>query len=407
MANPEHVEIVSQGAEATAEWQDEHPGKRLELDGADLSGVNLSGAILVDADLRGADLSRADLCRAFLSGASLGGANLSGADLREAVLFEAKLRGANLQGADLSGADLEDAHLTERDPLGAAIARVPGDTYPYLVSANLRGVNLSRAGLMNVDLTGADLREANLQGAFLIGATLHRAMLQGANTEQVMVFETTLVDVNLSDVRGLESWVHRGPSIVDERTLRKSWPLPEVFLRGCGLSNELIDFFNATLGKAVEFYSCFISYSTKDQAFAGRLYETLQDRGVRCWFAPRDLQIGARTRDVIDQSIRLHDKLLLILSKDSVDSQWVEQEIETALAKERKAKEGGRDRTVLFPIRVDDAVMDIERGWPALILNSRNIGDFRSWEEDAAFQDAFERLLCDLKAEEKAPPESA
>lgn len=62
---------------------------------------------------------------------------------------------------------------------------------------------------------------------------------------------------------------------------------------------------------------------------------------------------------------------------------------------------------MLFPIRVDDAVMDIERGWPALILNSRNIGDFRSWEEDAAFQDAFERLLCDLKAEEKAPPESA
>jgi hypothetical protein len=106
------------------------------------------------------------------------------------------------------------------------------------------------------------------------------------------------------------------------------------------------------------------------------------------------LKIGAKIRPTIDQTIRLHDKLLLILSENSVKSQWVEQEVETALARERK-----QDETVLFPIRLDNAVMEIEGGWPALIKNTRNIGDFSRWKEHDAYQKGFNRLLRDLKAE--------
>ena len=50
-------------------------------------------------------------------------------------------------------------------------------------------------------------------------------------------------------------------------------------------------------------------------------------------------------------------KLLLILSEHSVGSNWVEHEVETALAREQEQK-----RTMLFPIRLDDAVMDIRTG---------------------------------------------
>ena len=115
---------------------------------------------------------------------------------------------------------------------------------------------------------------------------------------------------------------------------------------------------------------------------------------MRVWFAPRDLPIGARIRPAIDESIRLHDKLLLVLSETSVGSQWVEQEVETALARER----GPGGRTVLFPIRIDEAVMRGEAGWPALIKNSRNIGDFTNWKDHDFYAEAFERLLRDLKA---------
>ena len=88
----------------------------------------------------------------------------------------------------------------------------------------------------------------------------------------------------------------------------------------------------------------------------------LQSKGVRCWFASEDMKIGDRLRPRIDETIRLYDKLLLVLSKTTVASQWVEPEIETALARERQ-----QGTTVLFPVRIDDTVMTLETGWPALI----------------------------------------
>ena len=145
----------------------------------------------------------------------------------------------------------------------------------------------------------------------------------------------------------------------------------------------------------IQFYSCFISYSSRDQEFAERLHADLQAKGVRIWFAPHDLPIGARIRPAIDESIRVYDKLLLVLSEHSVSSQWVEQEVETALAKERE-QEG---KVVLFPLRIDDAVMEIKSGWPALLKNTRNVGDFTHWKEHDSYQKAFDRLLRDLKAE--------
>jgi hypothetical protein len=108
-------------------------------------------------------------------------------------------------------------------------------------------------------------------------------------------------------------------------------------------------------------YTCFISYSSKDKKFAEKLHADLQARDVNVWFAPHDMRIGARIRPTIDASIRSYDKLLLILSKDSVTSQWVEQEVETALAKEREL-----GTTALFPIRLDDSIMGIKAGWGAL-----------------------------------------
>ena len=42
----------------------------------------------------------------------------------------------------------------------------------------------------------------------------------------------------------------------------------------------------------IEFYSCFISYASRDQEFAERLYADLQSKGVRCWFAPEDMKNG-------------------------------------------------------------------------------------------------------------------
>ena len=97
----------------------------------------------------------------------------------------------------------------------------------------------------------------------------------------------------------------------------------------------------------------------------------------------------------IDESIRKHDRLLLILSQGSISSQWVEQEVETALAKENEEAQ-----TIILPIRIDDTILQNNIGWPAYIKNTRNIGDFRDWKEAESYEKSFERLLGNLKTED-------
>ncbi|MBE9182423.1 toll/interleukin-1 receptor domain-containing protein [Oculatella sp. LEGE 06141] len=269
-----------------------------------------------------------------------------------------------------------------------------------LFRANLSGADLFEANLFRADLSGAKLFEANLFRADLSGANLgradlSRADLRGANLERTQLKETVFSNVVLSSVKGLEACIHQGPSTIDFRTLAKSGPLPLAFLRGVGLPDNVIDYLPSLLNQPIQFYSCFISYSSKDQEFTERLHADLQDKGVRCWFAPEDLPIGAKIRVGIDEAIQVHDKLLLVLSEISVNSQWVEQEVETALEKERQ-----QNRIVLFPIRLDDAVMDSRDGWTRLIKNSRNIGDFTRWKDHDAYQRGLKRLLRDLKAVE-------
>ena len=111
MANPEHVEIVKQGAEAIVEWRDKPPVERLALSGADLSG----------ADLRIAKLREVRLFEM----------NLSGANLREADLREANLGGAKLFKTDLSRANLSEACSSLKTPDAAAFrSRAPACRNP-------------------------------------------------------------------------------------------------------------------------------------------------------------------------------------------------------------------------------------------------------------------------------------
>jgi uncharacterized protein YjbI with pentapeptide repeats len=464
MANVGHLETLKQGVEVWNLWREGNPDIRPDLVHADLSGaqlskinfadaemfaVNLSGANLFASDLsnanlveanldnvklRGADLSGADLSSAVLRGANLSDSNLSrtnfeysqliganfhhatgtgtdflGANLLRANLNKAslkyamitradltksdlsgarmsgsKFRGANLSGADLNNTDLFAAILTGADLSGAK-----------LQAANLSEADLSGARLNVVDLTKANLRSVNLRYADLTGAILSGADISAAQIGRT-VFGNN--DLSLVNVKGLETVIHVGPSTIGIDTIYLSQgDIPDSFLKGAGVPDTLMTYLKSLVGKPFEFYSCFISYSTKDQQFVERIYADLQSKGVRCWFAPQDLKIGDRIRNEIDDSIRLHDKLLLVLSKDSITSRWVEQEVETAIT-----QEDNRKKAVLFPIRLDDAVMETGSGWPALVKKTRYIGDFSRWKDHDSYIRAFERLIRDLTADE--PP---
>ncbi|MEM7132063.1 MAG: toll/interleukin-1 receptor domain-containing protein [Chloroflexota bacterium] len=141
------------------------------------------------------------------------------------------------------------------------------------------------------------------------------------------------------------------------------------------------------------YHSCFISYATTDLSFAERLHADLTKEGVNCWFAPQDLQIGDKLLSAIHKAIMGYDKLLVILSEHSIDSHWVEREVDLALDRER-----GRREYILFPIRLDDTVMSSDEYW-AVMIRQRFIGDFTQLGKRGAYQKALSRLLRNLQRE--------
>jgi uncharacterized protein YjbI with pentapeptide repeats len=165
---------------------------------------------------------------------------------------------------------------------------VPSLSKADLSGTDLSGANLSKANLRLADLSFANLTTANLRETYLLLAELYEANLDRADVSRARAGGTRFSAIDLSPVRGLETIRHRGPSTIGIDTIYKSnGKIPEVFLRGCGVSENFITYMHSLAGQTFEYYSCFISYSTHDQEFAERLHADLQAKGVRCWCAAR------------------------------------------------------------------------------------------------------------------------
>jgi uncharacterized protein YjbI with pentapeptide repeats len=379
---------------------------KAKLGQADLIGAHLRRAHLIGADLSQTDLSGADLSQTNLSGANLSGANLSGADLSQASLIWTDLSQAHLIGADLSQANFSEADLSQADLCGADLSQAD------LFRAKFSGANLCQANLI-----WADLSQANLSGANLSQANLNKVKLEQADFSRAVLGLTSLGDIDMKVVKGLDSIKHRGPSTLGADTLfRSRGQIPEAFLRGCGLSDVQIetaklnnpgltsDQITAITHRIQELlfeqalYSCFISYASQDEVFVQHLHDNLQQQGIRCWFASGGMKIGDDniTGSTIDHPIRLQDRLLLILSEISINSEWIEQEVKTALREEDR-----RGQTVLFPIRLDETIMETGQTWAVNLRHTRRIGDFSQWQDPGAYQQSLAQLLQDLAGGEK------
>ncbi len=352
MANEDHLTILKQGVEEWNKWRGENPGEQPDLVYANLLGANLRGANLRSAKLSIAILLGANLSDAKLSGANLSDAKLSDANLLSAILFHANLSYTDLSGATLRGADLSDANL---------------------FYANLRGAKLSEA-----DLSGARFGY------------------------------TSVVDVDLRETKGLAEIWHEAPSTVGTDTLTKSKgkiKIPEAFLRGCGLTDWEIqatklwnpdltrdeitdityDVVNLKALSPIVLHHVFISYSHADTTFVEKLEAGLDKKRIRYWREVHDLKAG-RLEKQIEKAIRANPLVLLVLSEQSVESDWVEWEVSKARELEQKEK-----RDVLCPIALDDAWKTCD--WSGSLrrqIEKYNILDF---SEPEAFDAQFEKLV--------------
>jgi len=346
MTNDEQLEKLKSGVEPWNAWRKVEKHRVAQAHNLDEKDTSYVTAWLIDTnmcrpELRNADLSKANLIGADLTGAYLWGANLSGTDLRE----------SNLYGVEL-------------------------------ISADLTGTDLRNATLIGADLTSAKLNGTRLDGAVMDG--------------------TILTSLDLSRAEGLSEVRHEGPSPMSIGTVYLSkGEIPEPFLRGIGTPEIFITYMKSLIGEPLEFFSCFISYSTRDQDFADRLYADLQERGVRCWFAPHSVSSGKKLHEQIDIAIRRYDRLLLIISPASMSSEWVRTEIAKARRREMQEK-----RQILFPIRMVD--FDSLRNWECFDADTGKdsareireyfIPDFSAWKDPDSYLKTLERLVRDLRA---------
>ncbi len=359
MNKDEALKLLCGGADGIQEWNERR---------ADREKI----PILKNISLRRKKLRHANLHRLELDGSHFHAANLHGADLHRASLRGTRFYGADLSDADAWGVDLRDSDLRQATLLGAK-----------LIDANLE----------RCDLRGAVLDYANLSGARLGGAKLEGAQ-----------FGSTVIACDLADAQ-LTDTQHQFPSYIAVGAIRSiRGPLPEPFLRGCGLSDDDIKYFKSKIGAKPKHHSCFISYCTADEQFATKLHNDLQQSGVRCWKWDHDARTGRELWSEISDAIRKHDKLVLLASQSSLKSPAVNREIERAIREEddrrQKATELGTTAPidVLFPIRLDEFIF---KGWehPRKVdVTAKVIADASGWVDDEdKYKNLFVKLLRDLE----------
>lgn len=124
--------------------------------------------------------------------------------------------------------------------------------------------------------------------------------------------------------------------------------------------------------------SVFISHSSKDNDFALWLAGELRKYGVEVWMDAHKLRPGDPLYGTIGPALKEADHFIIILSESSIDSPWVELELEVALIREKKEKR----RNIIIPVLLENIEV------PTFIENKK-YSDFTSREN-------FEYELGDL-----------
>lgn len=184
-----------------------------------------------------------------------------------------------------------------------------------------------------------------------------------------------------------QGWIDAQSGSVSEQTSKEEKPMP---------SNT-----PATTNATSSTYTCFISYSQADEAFAAKLYADLKSHGVKVWRFAEDAKWGATVWGEITEHIQENDKLIVICSVNSLTSGPVSREMERALG-----REDAEHKNVLFPIRIDDYIFARDAQGKEIWQHPRRadvlskiVGDFRGWDTDATrYNKAFDKLLEGLQA---------
>src|SRR5580693_388816 len=91
-------------------------------------------------------------------------------------------------------------------------------------------------------------------------------------------------------------------------------------------------------------HDVFISYSHHDKSAADAVCAKLEQHGIRCWIAPRDVEPGTEWAGSIIHAISKTKIMVLVFSKNANDSPQIRKEVERAVNK----------GVIVVPLRIED-----------------------------------------------------
>lgn len=94
----------------------------------------------------------------------------------------------------------------------------------------------------------------------------------------------------------------------------------------------------------------FISYSTKDQPQAEAVRNVIEQNGITCWMAPRDIPGGSNYTKEIPHAIRDCQAFVLMLSQNAQNSPWVLKELDRAV----------NEGKIILPFQLEDITLNDE-----------------------------------------------
>jgi hypothetical protein len=109
----------------------------------------------------------------------------------------------------------------------------------------------------------------------------------------------------------------------------------------------------------------FISHSSKDKEFAGRLAFDLKELGHNPWLDEWEIKVGECIATKIEENLSNSDYVVLVLTPQSVASGWVDREWKTAYWTEIEQR-----RILVLPVLLEDCEI------PTL-LKTKKYADFR------------------------------
>lgn len=91
--------------------------------------------------------------------------------------------------------------------------------------------------------------------------------------------------------------------------------------------------------------SIFICHSSKDKSFVGKLALDLINAGIDVWYDKWEIKVGDSIIEKINSGIHQCSHMGIVLSPDSIKSDWVKRELNSGLMKEIKKK-----KVVVLPL---------------------------------------------------------